>query len=153
MKKINYTILSILLAAFLWVIDSTIHRLFFDDAEFEFLPTDINELGMRVAIIFLVVCFGLFADYQTKKILKLEREKYIVYHATVSASQHILNNLLNHMQYFKIKIDESNSLDEETTTLFNESLADAEKLVIKLSTVEELTEDKIKDSVYPPNPK
>ena len=149
MKKINYTILSILLAAVLWVVDSTIHRLFFGDDEFEFIPANINEFWMRATIVVLVICFGLFADYQTKKILKSEREKRIVFHATVSASQHILNNLLNHMQYFKIKMDESDSFDEETTRLFNESLTDAEELVIKLSTVEELTEDRIKDSVYP----
>ena len=149
MKKINYTILSILLAALLWVIDSIAHRLFFGDDEFEFLPNDINELWMRATIVMLVICFGLFADYETKKILKSEREKRIVFHAAVSASQHILYNLLNHMQYFKIKIDESDAFDEETTRLFNESLADAKELVIKLSSVEELTEERIKNSVYP----
>ena len=153
MKNVNYTILSILLAAVLWVVDSTIHRLFFDDDEFEFLPTDINELGMRISIIVLVVCFGLYADYQTKKILKTEREKRIVFHATVSASQHILNNLLNNMQYFKLKIDDSSDFDKETSELFQQSIADAEELVKKLSSVEELTEDKIKDSVYPANSK
>jgi len=153
MKKINYTILSILLAIILWVIDSTAHKLFFGDDEFEFIPTNINELWMRVTIVMMVICFGLFADYQTKKILKSEHEKRIVFRATVSASQHILNNLLNNMQYFKLKIDESRDFDKETTELFQQSIDGAEELVKKLSSVEELTEDKIKDSVSPVNSK
>ena len=151
--KINYTILSILLAIVLWVIDATAHVLFFGDDEFEFIPTNINELWMRSTIVVLVICFGLFADYQTKKILKSEYEKRIVFRATVSASQHILNNLLNNMQYFKLKIDESKDFDKETSELFQQSIEGAEELVKKLSSVDEITEDKIKDSVSPKKPK
>ena len=149
MMKVNYTILSILLAIVLWVLDATAHKLFFGDDEFEFIPTNINELWMRSTIVVLVICFGLFADYQTKKILKSEREKHTVFHATVSASQHILNNLLNNMQYFKLKIDESKDFDKETSELFQQSIEGAEELVKKLSSVDELTKDKIKDSVSP----
>ena len=149
MKSINNTRLSIILAIFLWLMDSVAHHLLFNETEYEFIPHDLNELWMRIIIVALIICFGIYTDYHSKKILLAEQEKRKIFVATVSASQHILNNLLNHMQYFKIKMDESDSFGEETTRLFNESLTDAKDLVLKLSAVEELTEDTIKDSVYP----
>ena len=141
MKRINYTGLSIILAVILWLIDSVAHRLLFNEAEYEFIPQDLNELWMRITIITLIICFGIYTDYHSKKILLAAHEKRQIFLATVSASQHILNNLLNNMQYFKLKIDESSDFDKET-------IEGAEELVKQLSSVEELTEDKIKDSVH-----
>jgi len=146
--KRPYTFASIILAILMWLIDSVAHHLFFGETEYEFIPADINELWMRSTIVVLIVCFGIYTDYHTKKTLALEKEKRSIFFATVSASQHVLNNLLNNMQYFKLKIDQSNAMDEETKALFEKSINDAEVLVKKLSSVEELNEDTIKQSVH-----
>ena len=86
------------------------------------------------------------------KILK-EKEKRIVFDATVRSTQHILNNLLNQMQYFKMVADETNAFDDEVNEIYKNTIKEGKELVIKLSSVEELTEENIIGSVYPKNGK
>lgn len=82
-----------------------------------------------------------------------EKEKRIVFDATVRSTQHILNNLLNQMQYFKMVADETNAFDDEVNEIYKNTIEEGKELVIKLSSVEELTEENIIGSVYPKNGK
>lgn len=104
---------------------------------------------MRIVIVVLLILFGLYADYQTKSILQKEKEKRILFNATVSSTQHIVFNLLNQMQFYKIEADKSNVFDEEVNTLYEQTMKEGKELVDKLSAVDELTEENIIKSVYP----
>lgn len=84
------------------------------------------------------------------KLLK-EKEKRVVFDATVKSTQHILNNLLNQMQYFKLVADETNAFDDEVNDIYKNTIKEGKELVINLSSVEELTAENIIGSVYPKN--
>ena len=53
-----------------WFLDSAIHYFWYNELEFEIIPSDINELWMRTSIFILLAAFGLFADYTSRKIIK-----------------------------------------------------------------------------------
>jgi len=149
MNTRNYTFKAIILSAMYWLLDSMVHKLIFSENEFEFIPTDANELWMRIIIIVLLIAFGIYADKTTKAMLKKEHEKRVVFNATISSTQHILNNLLNQMQYFKLMADESKAFDSKIQAQYDNTMLEGKELVDKLSAVEELTEANIKASVEP----
>lgn len=148
LKNSNFTFKAIIVSAIYWLIDSVIHRFIYSEEEFEFIPSEENEFWMRVIIVVLLICFGLYADHKTKEMVRKEMEKRIIFNATVSSAQHILNNLLNQMQLFKLKAEESNSFDKKTMGLYEQSFNEGKELVKKLSSVKKLTERNIKESVY-----
>jgi PAS domain S-box-containing protein len=81
--------------------------------------------------------------------LSEEREKRIIYRATVSSAQHILNNFLNNMLLFKMKAEKADIFDAETKAQFEYAITQGTELVKKLSAVEILTESNIKASIDP----
>ncbi|MDH5391717.1 MAG: hypothetical protein OEY11_00900 [Gammaproteobacteria bacterium] len=149
MRQLNYTLKSIIISALLWLLDSVTHFYIFKESQLEFIPSETNELWMRLSIVILFIAFGFYADRQTMTILKKEKEKRVIFDATIGSSQHILNNLLNQMQYFKTKADGENIFDDEENYLYEKAIDDGKQLVKKLSAVKELTEENILSSVYP----
>jgi PAS domain S-box-containing protein len=91
--------------------------------------------------------------HESQVALKKEREKQKIFTATVSATQHILNNLLNNMLLFKMKAKQSDCFDDKTKTQFDQAIKEGTELVKKLGAVEVLTEENIKASVNPKSDK
>ena len=148
MKDHKFTIIISVVAALYWVLESLIHLLIFLDPYFTaFLPTDGNELWMRSGMVVLMIFFGLYADIQTGKLLAKEREKQGVFVATVSSTQHILNNLLNQMQIALLSSDGVSSMGDETKSLFDQALREGKEQVIRLSSITEIDEATIRRSV------
>ncbi len=152
MNKFNFTLKATFLSVLFWLIESLIHNLFFLEDNFEIFPTDSNELWMRVVIVILVISFGIYADFQTKMLLKKEEEKRLIFKATIYSSQHITNNLLNQMQFFRMKADENNAFSSEVIKLYDQSLLEGQELMKLLSNVDDLTEENIRLSVSPKEP-
>jgi hypothetical protein len=152
MNKFNFTLKATFLSVLFWLIESLIHNLFFLEDNFEIFPTASNELWMRVVIVILVISFGIYADFQTKMLLKKEEEKRLIFKATIYSSQHITNNLLNQMQYFRMKADENNAFSSEVIKLYDQSLLEGQELMKLLSNVDDLTEENIRLSVSPKEP-
>lgn len=75
------------------------------------------------------------------------REKENIYYATVHSTQHILNNLLNQLGLVKLEIDRCQTFNEKTRRYFDSMIEEASQLVEKLSSIDEVNEQKIKDSV------
>ncbi len=144
----GFTAKATLVSVIYWMVDSLIHKLAFAEEAFEFIPSDVNELGMRLIIVALLIAFGGYADYHTKALLKKEREKQSVVKVTVRATQHIVNNLLNQMQYFKFKAEELQAFEEQTLELYEQSIAEAEALTRSLGSIDDLTEENIKQTVF-----
>jgi hypothetical protein len=149
MQKRRFTILGLALALFYWVAESLIHRfVYFDDA-FEVIPSDANEIWMRLIIIVLILGFGIFADNRATKIRQKEAEKREVFLATVRSSQHILNNLLNQMQLALFDSDGRPGLEAETRKLLDRSIKEGKEQVECLSSVTDMDGDSIEESVRP----
>lgn len=147
MKNRKFTVVVTIAAASYWVAESLIHIFVFQDPEFAFLPTDIDELWMRLGIVVLMIIFGIYADIQTGKLLAKEQEKREVFIATVSSTQHILNNLLNQMQVALVDADGVKALDDETRKLLKQALIKGKEQVIRLSSVTELDGVTIRKSI------
>ena len=149
MKNRRMIILAIIVAALYWTAESIIHRFVFDEEMFELLPSNFNELWMRVIIVVLMICFGIFGDAWSRRLVAKEDEKRQIFIATVSSTQHILNNLLNQIHVVFLKMDDEYRVDAETRDMLKQSLRDAQAQVQKLSSVRELDEDVIRESVAP----
>ena len=148
MKNYKFTINITFVAAAYWVFESLIHHfIFLDSYRVAFLPMDGNELWMRLGIVVLIFVFGFYVDIQTGKLLAKEREKKDVFIATVSSTQHILNNLLNQMQIVLFGSGGSASMDDETKKIFKQALVKGKEQVSRLSSVTEIDEAAIRESI------
>jgi len=151
MYKRKYTIATFIIAFMFWFLDASIHYFVYGEPQFEFIPDDFNELWMRSIIVILVILFGIYADYSTRKLLIKEKELEAtrIYNSMVHASQHILNNLLNQMQLFKMEALKSNDFDKNIIDIYDNAIEQAADLIQKLSQVENITDKNIWASVDP----
>lgn len=148
-ERNKFTVLGIALAFLYWFAESGIHRFVYAEEFFEVVPSDINELLMRLLIIILIVSFGLFADNRARRIKDSEREKHAVFVATVRSTQHILNNLLNQLQLVFFDLDKEHCLESETKVLLEKSIREGKEQVERLSAVSEISSESIEESVRP----
>jgi len=148
MFTLNYTLKGILLSVVYWIIETLIHGFVFNET-IEIIPSDVNELWMRGVIIILLVGFGLYADRKTRQLLAKEEEKRKIYLATVTATQHVMNNFLNQMQLFRLEAEEKDCLNDEAAALLDPLIREGAEQIQKLASVKELTEENIRRSVYP----
>lgn len=151
MKKGLISIGGFLVAALYWLFESIVHRYVFEEHAFELWPSDPNEAWMRTTIVVLIAGIGVYADYSVSVILRKEREKRAVFEATVASTMHIVNNLLNQMQFFKMKAEDSDSLDRATLALYDQTMSEGKQLVEKLGAVDEIDAERIRSSVRPGN--
>ena len=149
MENHKFTLLGLALAFLYWFGESVIHRFVYAEQFFEVVPSDVNELLMRLLIIVLIVCFGLFADNRARKVRESEREKQEVFIATVRSTQHILNNLMNQLQLVFFDLDKEHCLESETRKLLEKSIREGKEQVERLSAVSDINSESIEDSVRP----
>lgn len=64
-----YLIFTSLVALCFWFLETCIHYFLFGEVGFVVVPSDTNELWMRIAIVILLVSFGFYADRTSKKIV------------------------------------------------------------------------------------
>lgn len=148
MKNPTYLLITIGLSTAYWILESSIHWLVFT-GEFEIIPDDPNELWMRLLLILLFIVFGLYVDYKTAQLNQKEQEKRRIFNAAVQSTQHILNNLLNQIMYIKMQLEEDEVLSDELKQTLEDILASGSNQVQALSQVEDMSEDAIRQSVYP----
>jgi len=148
-KELSYKHIGLALALTYWIFDATIHKLLFGEDEFEFIPSDINELWMRSLIVILITLFGFYIDYSTKKLIIKEQEKLEVFQSTVLAIQHVLNNYLHKMQIFRSKMKKCDNISEQDIEQFNALVNEATENIKKLSEVTNIDAKEIIDSVDP----
>ena len=77
------------------------------------------------------------------------KEKENVYKATVSSTQHILNNFLNQLTLVNREINKNPTFDKEVAKKFKSMTEQATNLVAKLASVQKIEAEEIKKSVYP----
>jgi len=75
-RQLKYSLSGLIVATTYWLFDSSIHYFFYEEAEFEFIPSTVNELWMRTIIFILVIGFGIYVDISVKRMKKLFDDKY-----------------------------------------------------------------------------
>lgn len=149
MDRHKFSLLGVALAFVYWFAESVIHRFVYAEAFFQILPSDKNEVWMRLSIILLIVGFGVFADNRARRIRATEKEKHEVYVATVRSTQHILNNLMNQLQLAFLDLEKEHCLESETRRLLEKSIREGKEQVERLSSVTEISGESIEESVRP----
>ncbi len=149
MKHVRYKYYGLILAICYWLFDSIIHKLIFGEGDFEFIPSDVNELWMRSLIVFLIISFGFYIDISVRKLLEKEAEKHMVFRSTVTAVQHVMNNMLHKMQIYRSKMSKCGNVSDEEVHQFNELVKQAADNIKKLGNITDVNEEKIIDSVKP----
>lgn len=136
----KYSILAIIVASLFWVFDSSVHYLAYGEPEFEWIPGEFNELWMRVTIVILIVCMGIYAQLSANRLLRIEREKLELQKQLNNSLEHrlqlqekqseltreavldmhnILNNFLNNLILFKLEAQDSKAISDESLKLFD----------------------------------
>lgn len=131
--------------------DAFIHYYVYGEPQIEIIPEDKNELWMRTVIVLLIISFGVYADFQAKKLLLKEKqlEAARIYRSMTQASRHILNNLLNQMQLVKMEALRCDEFDREIIEFYDKAFDEAKQLIKQLSEVEDITDENIWASVDP----
>ncbi|MGB5964367.1 MAG: hypothetical protein WBF77_11295 [Sulfurimonadaceae bacterium] len=148
-----FTIIGLAVALIFWFFDSTVHYYVYGEPDFEIIPEDFNELWMRIVIILLLMSFGIFVDYFSKKLVIKEKELQSarIYNSMIYATHHILNNLLNQMQLVKMEAQKSKDFNQDMIKYYDNAIHEATDLIKKLSSVEQITDENIWASVDPNN--
>ncbi len=146
-----YSLIALVIAIMFWFSDASIHYFIYDEPEFEFVPGEFNELWMRIVIVVLIILFGIFGDYFSRRMVATQKqlEGARIYSSMLFATHHILNNLLNQMQLFKIEAQKSKDFDRDIIKLYDIAFDEALGLVKRLSQIEHISDERIRASVHP----
>ena len=141
-KKI-FTIAAVAIALVFWLFDSWVHYFIYNEPHFEYVPTNVNELWMRLTIVTLIVVFGIFADFFTNRIMHKHKQLEVayMYGSLIYASRDILDNLLNQMQYFKAEALNSQDFNPEVIKYYDHAIQQAYELVATFSKIERALKD------------
>lgn len=176
LKKYKYIAFGTAAALVYWAVDSTVDYHLSAAGEFELFPSDFTELWMRLVIFLQFIVLGVVVQRHVWQLaeandrmlveaahrhaseleaqrasasLLREHEKAEIYRSTVRAAHHILNNLLNQLQLFKIEAESSQDFDQDVLKLYDAVTSEASRLVKQLSDVENVTGQDIESSVQP----
>jgi hypothetical protein len=145
----TFTLIGVTAAVLLFIV-TVVFDLDIFDACVRFLlhleEYNIDELIIPVLIVFVFCFVDLLRKYQS---VKIQYEKCMIFHSTVTAMHHILNNFLNQMQLFKIEASENKAFDKEILELYDEVIHEASEQIQRLSEIKVPTEELIKEAVYP----
>jgi signal transduction histidine kinase len=66
----RFILIGVGLAAFFWILESGIHTIFFHDSKFidQILPSNANELWMRLVVCFILIWFSVYAQIIVKQL-------------------------------------------------------------------------------------
>lgn len=135
-----FTITAFFIAVIFWLLEASIHYFVFNEPRFEFFPSEVNELWMRIVIFLLIILFGVFADSVTDRIVFKQLEVAHTYTSMIHVSHHVLNNVINQMQLFKIEALRNESFDRDVINLYDNAIKEASDLGNTLSKVKDITE-------------
>ena len=140
MKNKIFTIAAFQMALVFWVLESVIHYFVFEEPTFEFIPSEMNELWMRIVIVFLIMLLGVFADVFVSRIVHNQMKVARVYNSLIQASNQTLDNLLDQMRLFKIEAQKSNDFDQNIIATYDNAISHATELIERLSNIDQALE-------------
>lgn len=147
-EKNIFTITTFVLAFLFWVFDSSVHYFIYKEPRFEIIPSEFNELWMRVLIVVMAMLFGMFADCFTSINMLKEKQLEVVraYGSMIHVSNEILINLLTRMKLFKSEAVNSKDFDRDVIDLYDNAIRQASEPADAFSHIEGMSAENIKDS-------
>ena len=101
-------------------------------------------------VIIPIVIFGIFTFFdqiRRRRNHKIELEKIRIYKAMMSSAHHILDNLLNDMQSFKVIAENTPEFDPEVLSLYEKTIEDTSVQIDALGNITSIDEASIHASV------
>ncbi len=148
-KAYKYTIFGLLFSLSILLIGRSAHFFSEETPPVQALPRSPHDRTMFLLVSSLLVTLGSLADRNNRLLVAHAEEKRRIFASTVAASQHVLNNFLNNMLFFQHQARESRALDEKTLVLLDKVIFDAAEQLKKLGEISEISEENIRDTVYP----
>jgi len=149
MKQYKWTLVGLILAILIIIFSNLFEldpfdrlvELFASVEEYEF-----DEIFIAAIVFLVFFAVDLFIRQRDQRV---EMEKVKIYRAMISSSHHILNNFLNQMLLFKMEAESSPSFDRSILTLFDQVINDATEQINALSSLNNVSEEAIKEVVKP----
>lgn len=142
-KKYQFTAITVSIAILFWFSDSLVHYYVYGEQVFELYPSDLNELWMRLAIVVLIVAFGVFIDYRTRL------DNVAVYQAMLSATNHILRNYLQRMIIFREEAENSKDFNQDVLKLYDQMIDETLTQIRNLENIQEPNKTSIEERYLP----
>lgn len=112
----------------------------------------IANRSLTILAIWATALLGMLQENTRLKIiaveLEREKDKEKIYLATLHGAQHVINNLLNQLLYVQMEVEKHPDFNKVTAKLFNDMLIEAQTLIVKLSSVQNMDPDEISKSVH-----
>ena len=140
-------VISIISAAIVWCGESLVHYVILENGDsFELLPTDLNELWMRLVICGQIIIFGAFAQRYANRKINLAEEKMRTLNATMNT---VHDRVGNSLAGIKLLLSDTNGLSDQERnqkliTLVDEIFTNLRSI----SDLEEINEKIFHDEIY-----
>jgi len=123
-KNRKFTLAAFLTAGVFWVIDSSIHYFIYKEPSFEIIPSEANELWMRVIIVGIVILIGGLTDKYRFKAQSVQKdyEKILGHKRRLEDIDSEISNLLTSQNMFRISSMEKSVVDEDMNTLYDKAI-------------------------------
>jgi len=135
----NYIPIAVMLAAIFWMGESFLHYLAGGDESFEVIPTDLNEFCMRTFVVVLMIGFGFYVDYLTKRhIAELEKRKD-QYKETVKETREKFIEFLVESENFELVARKLDGMNKEALNHYQEKINVIKNQLMKLENAGDIT--------------
>jgi hypothetical protein len=122
MGSYKYVSIAGLIAALFWMADSLIHLFLTREGVFEVIPSNFNELLIRILIAILIIGFGIYVDYATaKQVEAVEKGKQ----KAVKETRKKFSDFLRKAQDFELEARKLRGMDKDILTSFTDSIHEA----------------------------
>ncbi len=147
--KFSITVTGVLTAVIFFLVTTIFDLDLFEEFTIILAKLDKYEIDELIIPILIILVSMLF-DYKSRaEKTRTENEKMKIYKAMVFSVQHILNNFLHQMQLFKITAEDTPDFPENVLNLFDSTIEEASGQINALSTISQIDEDTIYESVKP----
>lgn len=98
-------------------------------------------------ILFTSVLLYILIRNSYKKIIEREKEKETIFRTTMDAVQHILNNFLYKMMFYKVTAVEKNN--DDVVNQYTKVIDETTKQILRLGEIPNICAEEIEKSAYP----
>ena len=123
-KNRKFTLAAFLTAGVLWLIDSSIHYFIYKEPSFEIIPSEANELWMRVIIVGIIILIGRFIDKYKFEAQSVQNdyEKILGHKRRIEDIDSEIRKLLTSQNMFRMSSTEKSVVDEDMNTLYDKAI-------------------------------
>lgn len=149
MKLRRYSILQVglIIASTIYILTLTLDLDLYEKITYELTKWEHHEIDEFVLPIFILLVFAFLNEILWIRKIRLQNEKNKVYRATIWSSQYVLNNCLNQMSILKRIAEATPDFSPSAIALLDDVINDATQQIEALSSIKNLEENEIKNSV------